>query len=62
MNSKLALAIIAVLLVNVVVLAAGFIYLQGEINSLKTNQPTPTVPAATSSGSTATPSKVITAI
>jgi hypothetical protein len=42
MNSKLALAVIAVLLVNVVVLAAGFFYLQGEINSLKQPQSTPT--------------------
>jgi hypothetical protein len=56
MNSKLAIAIIAVLLVNVVVLAAGFIYLQGEINNLKPSQPTPTVyPTAAPAGVTATP-------
>ncbi|MCW4000665.1 MAG: hypothetical protein NWE93_10535 [Candidatus Bathyarchaeota archaeon] len=55
MNSKLALAVIAVLLVNVIVLAAGFLYLQGEINSLKPPQTTPTAYPTAPSEATATP-------
>ena len=41
MDNKITYVIVA-LVVSVAVLAAGLIYLQGEIHSLKTNQPTPT--------------------
>lgn len=62
MDGKLGVALLIVLIVNVVVMVAGFGYLQGEINSLKPSAPTPTVTASTPPYMTESPTQSPTAL